>query len=83
LLEHGASRAHEIKKPARLDVGFEKRAARRLLIDVSLLDVYLTLLQKTSGVAAGCSGGLPVKRRLGHPRILLAADARISASQVQ
>jgi hypothetical protein len=47
-------------------VFFEKGAIRRITIDVVLLDVDLVLLQKTSGVAARRSGGLPVEEWLRH-----------------
>jgi hypothetical protein len=47
-------------------VFFEKGAVGRVLVDVTRLDVDPVLLQKTSGVAAGRSSGLPIEDRLGH-----------------
>jgi hypothetical protein len=38
---------------------FEEGAIRRVLVDIPFLDVDSLLLQKTSGVAAGRSGGFP------------------------
>jgi hypothetical protein len=51
-------------------VPFEKRTVRRVAIDIPFFDIDLLLLQKTSGVATGRSGGLPVEDRLGHHRAL-------------
>jgi 7-cyano-7-deazaguanine synthase len=67
-LEHGAAGAYEVEKVVRLDVVLEELARGRLAIDVALLDLDPLLLQKTSGVAAGGSGRLPVEGRLGHRR---------------
>jgi hypothetical protein len=52
-------------------VRLQERAVRRILVDVAFLDVNLVLRQKTSGVPAGRSGGLPEEQRL-HPNILTA-----------
>jgi len=65
-LEDGAPRADEIEEAVRVDVLFEKGAVGRMRVDVLRVDVDAVLLQKTSGVAAGGSGGLQVKRRLRH-----------------
>jgi 7-carboxy-7-deazaguanine synthase len=54
----------------RLDVLLEERPVGRLFVDLLLVDVDPLLLQKTSGVAAGRSGGLQVKGGLGHTLIL-------------
>jgi hypothetical protein len=70
LLEHRAAGADVIQEPIGIDVLFEKRAVRRFAGDVALLDVDVMLLQKTSGVAARRSGGLPVEERLRHDLIL-------------
>jgi hypothetical protein len=40
------------------------------MVDVPIFNVDLVLLQKTSGIAAGCSGRFPEERRLRHARIL-------------
>ena len=52
-----------------MDVLLEERAVGRLAVDVALLDVNLVLVQKTSGIAARRSGGLPVEDGL-HGSIL-------------
>ncbi len=70
LPEHGTAGAHEVQKAVRVDVPFEKGAIGRIPGDVAFLDVDSELVQITSGIAARRSGGLPVQRRLGHPRIL-------------
>jgi 7-carboxy-7-deazaguanine synthase len=44
----------------------EERAGGRFLVDVVLFDTDVTLLQKTSGVAAGSSGGFPIENRTRH-----------------
>jgi hypothetical protein len=49
----------------------EKRARRRFLDDVLEVDFDAVLLQKTSGVEAGRSGGLAVEDGPGHRLILL------------
>ena len=66
LFEYRATRAHESEEPILVDVLLEKRAVRRVAIDVALVDVKPVLLQITSGVAARRSRGLPEKCRLGH-----------------
>jgi hypothetical protein len=66
LLEYRAPRADKVQESVRIDVPFEKRAIRRRLVDVDLLDVDLLLVQETPGRFAGRSGRLPVERRLGH-----------------
>ena len=71
LLEHRASRAHEIEEAARVDVLLEEFARRRILVDVDLLNVDTCLVQKTSGVLAGGSGRLRVESRLGHRRRII------------
>ena len=65
-LEHRAAGAHEIEEAVGLDVLLEEGPIRRILVDVTLVDVYSLLVQKTSGVAAGRSRGFPEKGRLGH-----------------
>ena len=65
-LEYRAARAHEVEKAVFVDVLLEERAIRRCAIDVTFLDVNRVLFQKTSGVAARRSGGLPVEERLRH-----------------
>jgi hypothetical protein len=65
-LEHRTAAAHEIEEVVVIDVLLEELARRGIAIDVTFVDVDALLLQKTSGVAAGGSGGLPVKDRLGH-----------------
>jgi 7-cyano-7-deazaguanine synthase len=44
----------------------EKLARRRVAVDVALVDIYVSLVQKTSGIAARRSRGLPVEGRLDH-----------------
>jgi hypothetical protein len=66
LLENRASRADEIEEAIRVDVFLEKRPIGRVLVDVTLLDIDLVLLQKTSGVPACGSGRLPIEDRLRH-----------------
>jgi hypothetical protein len=51
-------------------VRLQKGAIGRLFVDVTLVDVELALRQKTSGVPAGRSSGLPEEGRLGHGLIL-------------
>jgi hypothetical protein len=70
LLEHGTAGAHELQKPLRVDVPFEERAIGRIAIDVAFFDVDAELVQITSGIAAGRSSRLPVKRGLRHAGIL-------------
>jgi len=70
LLENRAPRADEIEEMRFVDVLFEKRPIGRLLVDVLLVDLDTVLIQKTSGVAAGRSGGFQVKRGLRHREIL-------------
>jgi hypothetical protein len=48
----------------------EKRAVRRIAVDVALFDLDLLLRQKTPGVAAGGSRRLEVEDRLGHGGIV-------------
>ena len=70
LLEHGTPRADEIQEPIRFDVLLETRSIGRIAIDVTLLDVELQLLQKTSGVAARRSGRLQIEQWFRHRAIL-------------
>jgi hypothetical protein len=49
-----------------VDVPFQEFSIRRILVDVPFGEVDLALIQKTSGVAARSSGGLPEERWLGH-----------------
>jgi hypothetical protein len=63
-----------------IDVLLEKRAVRRILVDVAFLDVNLLLLQKTSGVVAGRSRGFEVEDWLGHGRIVRLDSSTIEAS---
>jgi len=59
----------------------EERPARRIAVDVALFDLDALLFQITSGVAAGRSGRLPEKRRLGHGGHSIAAlDWRLTIS---
>jgi hypothetical protein len=51
-------------------VPFEELAIRRLLVDIPFGNLDLSLVQKTSGVAAGSSSGLPEERRFGHGGIV-------------
>jgi 7-carboxy-7-deazaguanine synthase len=51
-------------------VPLQEGPVRRVLVDVALFDVDALLLQKTSGVAAGRSSGLPEEGGLGHELIL-------------
>jgi hypothetical protein len=78
-LEHGAAGAHELQEPIGLDVLLEKRAIRRIPVDVTFFDVDLLLSQKTSGVSAGRSRGLQVEDRLGHARIVRLGHGTIEA----
>jgi hypothetical protein len=48
----------------------EKRAARRVLVDVDLLDVDVLLVQETPGVLAGRSRGLGIEDGPGHASIV-------------
>ena len=70
LLEHGAAAADEVQEVVVADVLLEEGAIRRVFVDVALLDVDSLLLQKTSGVAAGGSRGLPIEDRLRHEQIV-------------
>jgi hypothetical protein len=70
LFEHRAAGADEVEKPFRVDVLLEKRPIRWMTIDVLLVDVEVSLLQKTSGVTAGRSRRFPVEDRLWHADIL-------------
>src|SRR5262249_14385177 len=67
LLPHRAACADEIEEAVLVDVLLEPLARRRLLVDVELGDVHPFGVQKTSGVLARRSGGLPIKGRLRHP----------------
>jgi hypothetical protein len=53
-----------------VDVALEERPVRRVPVDVAFFDVDSLLLQITSGVAAGRSGGFPVEDGLEHVSIL-------------
>jgi hypothetical protein len=57
-------------------VFLEERTRGRFRDDVLELDVDPGLLQKTSGVAAGRSGGLAVEQRLGHWMIIAGRGGR-------
>src|SRR5918996_1202461 len=70
LLEDRAAGADEVQESIRVDVAFEERSIRRLLVDVAFNDVDAVLSQKTSGVPACRSRRLPEKGRLGHPTIV-------------
>jgi hypothetical protein len=48
----------------------EKRAIRRIPVDVTFFDVDLLLLQKTSGVSARRSRRLEIEDWLGHGHIV-------------
>jgi hypothetical protein len=63
LFEDGTARADEFQEPGFIDVPLQKLTVRRMLVDVAFGDVDLVRLQKTSGISAGGSGGLPVERR--------------------
>ena len=71
LLEHRAARAHEIEEPGGVDVFLQELARRRLTIDVELAHVEAGRVQKTSGILACGSRGLPVEGRLGHRHRIL------------
>jgi len=62
-LEDRAPRADEIEESVFLDMPFEKRPVGRVAVDVTFFDLDTLLPQKTSGVSAGYSGGLPVESR--------------------
>jgi hypothetical protein len=47
---------------------------RRVPVDIAFIDVNPVLLQKTSGVAAGRSRGLPVEKGFGHKEIVADDD---------
>jgi hypothetical protein len=65
----------------RLDVLLEELARRRFFVDVELGDVDALGVQKTSGVLARRSGGLPVESRFRHHcRIIEIADGRVEIS---
>jgi hypothetical protein len=66
----------------RIDVLLEKLARRRVPVDVDLFDVDALCVQKTSGVLARRSGGLPVKGRFGHGRRIMGM-ASISEFRLQ
>src|SRR5438067_2220568 len=66
LFPHRAARAHVVEEAPRVDVFLEELARRRLLVDVHLADVHAGRVQKTSGVLARGSGGLPEERRFRH-----------------
>jgi len=70
LLEDRAARADEVEKAVGVDVFLEKRAVRRIPVDVAFFDVDLQLLQKTSGVSARGSRGLEEEDWPGHGRIV-------------
>jgi hypothetical protein len=61
LLEYRASRADEIQESIRGDVALQERTIGRFLVDVALDEFDPLRIQKTSGVTAGRSSGLPVK----------------------
>jgi hypothetical protein len=48
------------------DVPFEELARRRVPVDIPFVDLNPLLRQKTSGIATGGSGRLPIKEQLGH-----------------
>ena len=82
-LEDRAARAHEIEKALRIDVLFEKLPGWRLLVDVDLRDVYACVVQKTSGVLAGRSRRLRVKRRPWHHRRIIEITRQVSRLKSQ
>jgi hypothetical protein len=47
-------------------VPFQELAIGRVLVDIPFGDLDLSLVQKTSGVAARSSGGFPEERWFGH-----------------
>jgi hypothetical protein len=66
-----------------VDVLLEERPIGRRLVDVTLFDLYLVLLQKTSGVAASGSGRLPIEDPFSHDDYCTqgaAASRRLRAS---
>ena len=63
-LEDRTAGAHEIQEVIGLNMSLEKRPIRRLAVDVTRIDLGALLLQITSGVAAGRSGGLPIQSGL-------------------
>ena len=83
-LEYGAARTHEVEEAIDFDVRFEKCPVGRLLVDIAFLDVNALLLQKTSGVAAGRSGGFPEEGRLRHRLILESTEcSRLTRSSTR
>ena len=70
LFEYRAAPADEVQDVVVADVFLEEGAIWRTLVDVALLDLDSLLLQKTSGVAAGGSRGLPIEDRLRHEQIV-------------
>jgi hypothetical protein len=71
LLEDRTARADEIEKPARIDVFLEELACRRLLVDIDLVDVDASRIQKTSGILAGRSRRFGVEGRLRHKHTII------------
>jgi hypothetical protein len=51
-------------------MALQERTIRRLLVDIAFDEFDPLRIQKTSGVAAGRSRGLPVEDWFGHPSIL-------------
>jgi hypothetical protein len=59
----------------RVDVALEERPIGRLLVDIAFDDLDSLRIQKTSGVAARRSSGLPKEDRFRHPSIVRAGRA--------
>src|SRR5688500_1929713 len=82
LLGHGAAMAKEVKEVLFVHMPFEESSIRRVLVDVTFIDIHALLLQKTSGVTARCSSRFPEESGLWHTgRFYRQAGASISAAR--
>jgi len=61
----------------RVDVALQERPIGRLLVDIAFDDLDSLRIQKTSGVAAGRSSGLPEEDRFRHPSIVRGATCGV------
>jgi hypothetical protein len=66
LFEDRAALADEVEKMVGVDMTLEKFPRRWFAVDVELVNFNAGFFQKTSGVAAGRSTRLPIKRWFGH-----------------
>ena len=71
VLEHRAARADKVEEPIGIDMRLEELTRGWLLVDVDFTHVHAGRIQKTSGVFAGRSGRLRVKRRFRHERRIM------------